>query len=336
MYFLRLIRPLNLLIIAGTMYAMRWCIMVPTLDAFPGFAKTRLELQSSSLDFFLLVLSTLFIAAAGNIINDYFDLRADRINKPGQVIIGKYIKRRVAMGAHVFFNLLGILLAFYLAFKSRLWFLPLFHLFSAGSLWFYCVNFKKRLLFGNLIISLTTALVPILVAVYDLPLLARAYNNAWVSFFSDLRLIEDPARIGRLVMYWIMGYAGFAFIATLVREIQKDMADVEGDSAVGSSTLPITMGLSWTKKITASLIGLMIVIIMAVHFLFLRDLSALLYLGAGVCIPLLISLIITLRSRERRSFLLAATWLKLAMASAILFAYFASYVFSSNPLIHSL
>ena len=119
--FLRLIRVQNLLIIALTQYLMRYCIVEPIAQLIGNGGVVDVVLQLSNLDFFLLSLSTVMVAAAGNIINDYFDLRIDRVNKPEKIIVGRYIKRRVAMGAHLVINGIGLVLGAYVAFKAGHW-----------------------------------------------------------------------------------------------------------------------------------------------------------------------------------------------------------------------
>ena len=101
-HFIRLTRPVNLVIIAITMYGLGWY--------FEGLANVQ-AFGIQSFDFFLLVLSTTMIAAAGNIINDYFDVRADRVNKPERLIIGVTIKRRVAIVSHWGINFLAFSIA---------------------------------------------------------------------------------------------------------------------------------------------------------------------------------------------------------------------------------
>src|SRR5690348_9789169 len=113
--FLKLIRVQNLLIIAFTQYMVRWCLIFPILKA-RGF-----ELQLSNINFFLLVLSTVMIAAAGYIINDYFDVNIDKINKPERMVIDKGVKRRVAIGAHTLINILAILIGLYVSYSVGAW-----------------------------------------------------------------------------------------------------------------------------------------------------------------------------------------------------------------------
>ncbi|HKL02382.1 MAG TPA: UbiA family prenyltransferase, partial [Cryomorphaceae bacterium] len=137
--FIRLTRPLNLAVIALTMWLMRYYVLRPVVEV-NGY-----ELQLNNLYFYLLVLSTVLIAAAGNVINDYFDQRTDRVNKPKHIIVGVHVKRRVAMLVHQLFNLFGLALAFFVAWKIGIWKLSIVSFFAAGSLWFYSVQFKREL-----------------------------------------------------------------------------------------------------------------------------------------------------------------------------------------------
>ena len=113
--FLRLIRLPNLIIIALTQYAIRYGLIYAVINNMTDTGVIKILL--SELDFFLLSLTTVLIAAAGYIINDYFDVKIDRVNNPNEVIIGKHIKRRVAMGAHIVINFLAIILAVFVAYR---------------------------------------------------------------------------------------------------------------------------------------------------------------------------------------------------------------------------
>ncbi|TAE21961.1 MAG: prenyltransferase [Cytophagales bacterium] len=211
--FLRLIRVQNLLIVVLTQYLARLCLIDP-----PGSSLLRALLDPAML---LLTFSTVCIAAAGYIINDYFDVKIDIINKPERVIIGRYLKRRVAMGAHQVLNVVGCVVGLYL---SRWVFL--LDVLSVTLLWFYSANFKRQPFVGNLVVAFLTALSLLVLAVY--------YRQN-----VDLLLI----------------YASFAFVITLVREIIKDMEDVRGDARFGCRTLPIIWGIRRTKTFLYVLIA---------------------------------------------------------------------------------
>jgi len=223
--FLRLIRWPNLLIIALTQYMARVFLIGPV-------SEWKLILGESSI--FLITLSTVLIAAAGYVINDYFDVKIDLINKPERVIIGRYLKRRVAMTTHQVFNVLGCAIGLYV---SKWVFLV--SVLSVTLLWLYASFFKKRPFIGNVIVSLLTALSLIILIVY------YPQNRELVGL-----------------------YALFAFGITLIREIIKDMEDVRGDASHGCRTLPIVWGIFRTKLFLYALIALFIPsLFMAAHWL---------------------------------------------------------------------
>ncbi len=321
--FFKLIRPLNLAIIALTMYLIRWFIIYPIISVETVFY-FDFELQMSEFDFFLLVMSTIFIAAAGYIINDYFDLRADRINKPHRVIVGRVVKRRVAMVTHFAFNLIGIGLGAYLAYKVDFWKLGIIHIFSAASLWYYSVIFKREFLIGNLIIALMAGLVPVMVGVFEIPLLTKEYGQTVFHAFKEYGVESSALDYFKILYYWIAGYAAFAFVATLIREIQKDLADIEGDRIVGCKTVPIVVGEKATKGIVVALMVVLLAALVGVMYQF-EDFYATLYFSIAVAVPLLISAVLTLRAQTRKQHLAACNFVKIAMATAVLYGLVFAY-----------
>ncbi|MDF7821478.1 geranylgeranylglycerol-phosphate geranylgeranyltransferase [Runella sp. MFBS21] len=223
--FLRLIRWPNLAIIAVTQYMARIFLIGPVSEWKQIFLEPAI---------FLIVLSTVLIAAAGYIINDYFDVKIDLINKPEKVIIGRYLKRRVAIGTHQLFNVLGCIIALWV---SKWVFLV--SVLSATLLWVYASYFKKRPFIGNLIVSLLTASSLLILVVY------YPQNRALACL-----------------------YALFAFGITLIREIIKDIEDVKGDASHGCQTLPIIWGIRRTKLLIYGLVILFILSLFgAAHWL---------------------------------------------------------------------
>ena len=177
----------------------------------------------------VLVFSTVLIAAGGYIINDYFDVKIDRINKPHRVWIGKTISRRTALLIHQLFSVSGVLMAFYIG-----WVPGLIHTVSVWLLWFYASGFKKKPFIGNFVVALLTALV-----------------------IAEIALVYTPEN--RLIYM----YAVFAFFINLIREIIKDMEDIRGDELHGARTLPILYGIHKTKRI---LYALMAVFLLSMFF----------------------------------------------------------------------
>ena len=319
--FIKLIRWPNLLIIILTQYLMRWCIIQPMVEIQgDGF-----QLQISEFSFFLLVLSTVMIAAAGNIINDYFDIKIDNINKPEKVIVGKYIKRRVAMGAHIVINVIAILIGGIMSHKIGNWELVSIHIFSAMSLWYYATHFKHMELLGNFVIALLAGLVPLTVGLYEIPLLNTNYADI---------LAENNGNFN-FIAFWIIGYSVFAFLLTLSREITKDIADVEGDKAFNSNTMVVSWGKNLSSKIVLGINGIAAVLLIYIYNTFLTgDKLSLLYLIICLLLPLIYASYLILKIENRKQALRVSTLSKLIALFGILYAIIVKYtVLSGAPLL---
>ncbi len=312
----KLIRIENLLIIAATQYVMRWCIIGPFLQL------NDFHLQLDGFRFLLLVLSTVFIAAAGYIINDYFDTRSDRLNKPSRVVIDREIPRRMAILLHTILNVAGVGLGIYLSFYINVPGLSLIFLFASGFLWFYSTNYKRQFLIGNLMVSFLTAAVPLLVVLFELPLLNRTYGRIMIAHHASFNYIFN----------WISGFAFFAFLTTLIREIIKDSEDFEGDSAYGMNTLPIVVGIRYTRVI---IVALVMVLIAALSWVMLKFIffsgPSVDYLSGGYFLLLLIfpSLLLIyriLRAGDKEDYHEASLLTKLIMLAGILYAFLVRYI----------
>lgn len=236
MHFLRLIRPINLLLIALTMTGVY--IYGKTLESHRNY-------DLSSINFILLVLSTVVIAAAGNIINDYFDVKADRINRPERLVITKHLKRRWAIVIHWLLNFLGFSVGVYLSIYYETFIFAFIHLISINLLWFYSIYFKKKVLIGNVLISLLTALVPFIVWLY-LFVSPNDYNSSLAP--SAHNFIFDNEY--HLILVLII----FAFIQNLAREIVKDAQDIAGDKVIYVKSLPMVIGTRGALNIVSLLL----------------------------------------------------------------------------------
>jgi 4-hydroxybenzoate polyprenyltransferase len=324
--FVRLTRPLNLFIIALTMVLMRYFVLRP-LVLVNGY-----ELQLDFWKFVTLVVSTILIAAAGNVINDYFDQRTDRVNKPKDIIVGVHVKRRVAMVVHQLFNLIGLGLAVWLAYSIGMWKLSIVSFFAAASLWFYSLQFKRDLLIGNVLIAFLAGLVPILVGIYEIPLLIEAYGEEVAQYFNLRRPTEDPTVYFKLLFYFIFGYAVFAFALNLIRELQKDMADVKGDARMGAKTVPLVYGIKNAKKITAVLIVAVIVALIVLQQKVVDDPYSFIYMLVAVILPLLAGLWVNHRAVRRHQFVKAGNFMKLAMLGGLLYSIVHYYIYYAGEL----
>jgi 4-hydroxybenzoate polyprenyltransferase len=243
MHFIRLIRPINLLVIILTMYGIR-VFFIPYLSEDVVLERTH---PNEAVDYFLLVFSTVLIAAAGNIINDYFDVKADRVNKPDKLIIGKYIKPRWAIVSHWILNLVAFSIACYLTWAYQTFWYVFIHLLSINILWFYSMYFKRKFFIGNLFIAALTGLVPLLCGIHFLGL-TTPFQSA--NFMSDFKEGANWISQINLKIFFITALAFFASCLNLVREIVKDMEDVEGDRLLKAKTIPIVLGISKAKWIS--------------------------------------------------------------------------------------
>jgi 4-hydroxybenzoate polyprenyltransferase len=307
---LLLIRFPNLVIIAATQYAMRYLIMEPLLPS------EEFDLQFGDLQFFLLVLSTVFIAAAGYIINDYFDTRADLINKPARVVVGVEIGRRVAMILHAMLNIIGVAIGIYLGFYVNLPALSIVFLLATGLLWFYSTNYKRQFLVGNLSVAFLTGLVPLMVVLFEIPLLNVRYGQEMLLHNASFNYI----------FAWVGGFSFFAFLTTLIRELIKDAEDFEGDAAYGMRTVPIVLGSLWTRVIVVGLIFFAIFILLYLLLKYIMfsvvppDYFSLTYFIVLLLVPLLLLALQVITAKEKKHYHRASTLIKLIMLTGILYS----------------
>jgi 4-hydroxybenzoate polyprenyltransferase len=211
------------------------------------------------LDYFLLIFSTMIIAAAGNVINDYFDVKADRINKPEKVIISKFMKPRWAILWHWSFNLIAFLIAVYLSVKYATLIFVFVHLLSINLLWFYSVQLKRKLVISNLIIAFLTALVPLLSIWFF-----KVLNESSIPF-SPYREESWSTYLDYSFIYFL---AICAFVQNFAREINKDIHDIQGDLVAHVESLPMKIGKEKAAYLTIILIQIPLILFIFGFYLF--------------------------------------------------------------------
>lgn len=214
---LKLIRWQNLLIIMATQYFATYCLI----------GNMNIRELLTDLNLFLLSISTVLIAAGGYIINDYYDIKIDYVNRPDRVVVGRFLKRRSILFLHAFVTAFGVLIGI-----SISWQLGLVNFLAAGLLWLYSNQLKRLALLGNISIAFLTGLAVIVVYIL--------YQES-VFLFS--------------------AYAFFAFFISLIREIIKDMEDIEGDRKFDCKTLPIVIGQRKTKLVVYFIAIIFIVVV---------------------------------------------------------------------------
>ena len=314
MKFLRLIRYKNLLIIVLIQYLMRWSIIKPILEVY------EFKLQFSELYFFFLVMATVFITAAGYVINDYFDTKTDLVNRPDTVIVGRLMNRRWAIKLHVLLNVIGIGLGAYISFYIGIPALTIVFILITGILWFYSTTYKRQFLIGNVIVALLTALVPLMVILFEIPLLRKEYGLLMYEMQSDFTHI----------IIWVSAFAFFAFLLTMIREIIKDVEDFEGDSAYGRKTMPIVLGVLNSKIVIITLILTTLFSLLYINLIFLNDIFTLIYFIVLLIIPLLLLVYKIIIAKDKKDYHSASNVSKIIMLAGILYALVANYIIIQN------
>lgn len=309
----RLIRFQNILMVVLTMYLMRWSIVRPLLDLL-GF-----DPAMSEWSFALLVLSTVLITAAGNVINDFHDVKADRVNHPEKVVIDRFVSRRQAILSHLLLNLAGVALGIFISLHHWIPWLCLIFVMVPYLLWLYSLYFKHQPLIGNLVVSLLTATVPLLVILFEYPLLARQHQD----------LVANDPQLFFPLIYWISFFSLFAFLTNLIRELVKDGEDVAGDKETGSKTLAILIGLRNLKLLVFSLASLTLVLLAIVFLLFLRDQLSLIYFGILLVVPFLYVLYLIVRVKKDEDWRRVSLMAKLIMLFGLVYAPVAFLLFDS-------
>lgn len=240
--YLRLLRVGNLAFLAILLFVMEKWVATPLL---------RLAQFSEQMPWWvliLLILSTVLIAAGGYVINDYFDVKIDRINRPDEMVVTRHISRDGAMRIFQVLTALGIAVGLVVAWWARSWTLAMIYIVIPGLLWFYSASYKRQLLVGNVVVSFASALVPLLVAIANADYLRHLYGEA----------LQYTPIVGQLYV-WISGFAMFAFLITLAREMVKDIEDITGDREMECRTAAIV----WGEKVTKIVVSVLLIITMA-------------------------------------------------------------------------
>jgi 4-hydroxybenzoate polyprenyltransferase len=277
-----------------------------------------MTLQFPWYDFILLVIATVFITAGGYVINDYFDIKTDLINK-GKVIVGTKIPRRQAMMWHSIFNIAGVAAGFYISYKAGYIWLGTLFLVVSGILYFYSASYKRQFLIGNIIVALLTAMVPMLVVFYEWPSLYKYYA---------LNAIKLPDI--NFIIYWVGGFSLFAFLTNLIREIIKDIEDFEGDIAYGRNTVPVVIGILSAKVVSVCLIMITILLLYLAWHFFINDTITLIYISVAIVLPLLYVIYKLLISSDKKQLHSASSILKVVMITGVLYSVVAKVILTWN------
>jgi len=268
------------------------------------FSDSPVQPNVNALNFVLISLSSILIAAAGYIINDYFDLNIDQVNKPDKLVVEKIIKRRWTILWHIVLSAAGIAIGFYVDFTSRIWLLGFSNAVCVALLFVYSTSLKRRLLIGNILISLLTAWVILVVAWCEYNHLMRLHNGLHAE-----KILRETFL-----------YAGFAFIISLIREVVKDMEDIEGDRRYGCKTMPIVWGINASKVFVAVWLTVLVavLVIVQVYALRLGWYWSVVYCIAAIVLPLIRIFRKLFTAATSKDYHRLSTLIKLVMFTGIL------------------
>lgn len=305
---LRLIRWKNLLFIAVMLYLMQRSVIDPLLITC-GFSQGLDTMQLA-----LLISATMLIAAGGYAINDYFDVKIDAINKPESRIVGRVMDRRMAMIYHQVFTAIGAICGIVLAVSVKSVTIGVFALFVPGLLWFYSASYKRQFFIGNIIVAFNAALSVLAVAIANISILVHQYGAL---------VYQTPFPLVKQIYAWIGGFALFAFLTTLIREIIKDMEDEQGDRELECHTLPIRLGFKKTKIILYGFIALTAGLLCYANFVLLpfaeKGISTR-YLIIGLLLPLAILVYFIATAKNKKDYKNASTLCKFIMLTGVFYS----------------
>ena len=253
----------------------------------------------------LLVLSTVLLAAAGYVINNIYDVGTDSINKPQNVVVGKGITETAAYNIYIGLNISGVAIGFILSnIIMRPTFASLFILI-ASLLYFYATSLKQIMILGNFVVALLLATSVLIIGVFDLFPATTGENQAQMaSLFSIL-----------------IDYALFAFMINFIREIIKDIEDVNGDYNMGMNTLPVAIGVNRAAKIAlgfAVVAFIMCALYCNTYFMQNKLYIAVFYSFATVLAPLLYFIVKIFSAKSQKEFHHLSNILKLILFFGIL------------------
>jgi 4-hydroxybenzoate polyprenyltransferase len=311
----RLIRLPNLIIVALTQYALQYAILLPELG------KIGQKPLLPDLQFFLLVCSTVLIAAGGYVVNDIEDVEIDRQNKPEHKrIVERVYSLNICWKIYWGITILGFFISLYLAFFIHNFVQLAIYPAAVALLWAYSKWFKRQPLIGNLVVAGFCAFVAWVVLYAQL--LATPMPRKILTIANDYQIKYQNFALNVLLVF--STYAMFAFISTFFREIIKDMEDVTGDKAQGCQTLPIVLGVKKTKFIAFAVGCLFLNILFGLSFffvnhLFKNDYSKVILLNLIITLPVCYALFLLIKSKEKEDYARLSKIAKLIMLSGLIF-----------------
>ncbi|WKK64684.1 geranylgeranylglycerol-phosphate geranylgeranyltransferase [Lutimonas zeaxanthinifaciens] len=278
-------------------------LLIQYLFKYFLFEKYNIEVSLDDLHFGLLAFSTVFVAIAGYIINDVNDVKTDIINKPDKLFVDKKITRINAHYLFIGFNSVGLLIGMYLSYYIGHTSYFIIYVLTSLLLYQYAKYLKKMFILGNITVSLIIFLCILMTAVFDVAPATNGYNlEAQIEIF-----------------YIFLTYGVFGFLLTFIREIVKDMEDIEGDKSIDAKSFPIVMGNKKTKVI---IFVIALVLVSGLSFLIFRlyesEKILVYYTLIMVLLPLIFFINKLYWAREKSDFHFLSSVLKMIMLTGML------------------
>ena len=257
-------------------------------------------------DFLLLSTASVLIAAAGYIINDYFDINIDQVNKPKGNVVDTVVSRRWAMAWHFILSGFGLLLSAFISWRTGLWYILLGNFGCVLLLFGYSVSLKRKLLIGNIVIALLTAWV----------ILVICFSQIGMPFRGIPEVNEESNKIIRIGIL----YAAFAFISTVIREAIKDIEDMQGDAKYGCRTMPIVWEVNATKVYVAVwlVVILALLVVLQVYVFRFGWWVAMAYSVVFIIAPFVFIFLRLFKAATQKDYHQLSNWTKLVMLSGLL------------------
>ncbi len=311
---MKILRPINVAFTTLIQILIYWCVITPTLTMY-GIATTTPAWVILSA-----IAGTALICAGGYVINDYFDVKIDRINRPDRVIVTNTMTKAEAMRLYQIVTGTGIVCGLITSFYLRSVTLGMIFFIVPGMLWFYSSSYKRQLIIGNLIIALSAALVPLVPMFVE----AAALNIKYGSLLSQTPILKTLYR-------WTCGFALFSFLFTFIREAIKDLQDEPGDREYECHTMAVVWGEKVTRIIITILIILTNILLGYFAYVFVQFEGTLTsrYFLCGIVAPSA-CLIYILWSKSCTAYANASTLCKFIMLLGILYALVYQYILATT------
>lgn len=309
--FFKLIRIENILFVIVTQLLVSYALIAPIFNSYGVERYLPLWVQLA------LLIGTALITMGGYIINDYFDVRIDEINKPHKVVIGRAVKRNKALLWHQILTGIGVFCGLLVAWQVWSITVAMIFIFVPGLLWFYSTTYKRQFLIGNLIVAAITGFVPMIVAIVE--------NDFLVS-----KLGREMLQTGivREVYLWVGVFSLLAFACNFIREMVKDMQDEKGDRELECRTLPIVLGLKWSKLIVIllALMEMVGVLYFVNRYLSIPETVVIrYYMYYAVLGPLLFFIFTIIRAKIDKDFKISQYIMKVIMLLGLVFPVLFAY-----------